>query len=475
MQLRPRQVKAIEDVRAAFAAGRRAPCLVAPTGMGKTHTAAQIIRNSIDRGKTVWFLAHLREILQDTCQRLDSVGIQYGCVMAGHPRLLHRPVQVVSVQTAARRVDLPKPDLIIIDECHLAIANTYRTVINAAGSPLLLGLTGSPARLDGRGLGEMFDEIIPTCSTRDLIDEGLLAPIRYYAPGRPDLSNVAIRAGDYASDQLADAMDRSSLTGDAVAHYQRMCPGKRAVVFCTTIKHAEHVAEQFNAAGFASVAISGKSNVTERANALSGLRSGELQVVCNAQLWAAGVDVPAIECIILLRPTKSLTFYLQSIGRGLRTAPGKEACIVLDHAGCVFEHGAPDAPRQWSLDAKRKRKKQPAPSVRECPSCFAAHEPAPVCPLCGFEYPKSSRGGPDQVDGDLTAIDLRRLQQRENAEKRRVEQQERVTHQRNRLNEQSSAKTEADLVQLARQRGYNNPTGWARHVLSARKKMLGGR
>jgi len=451
MALRPRQIKAIEDVRAAYAAGKRAPVLVAATGFGKTHTSAEIIRSAVQRGKTVWFLAHLREILDDTCKRLDSVQIVHGRIMAGTPRLLHRAVQVVSVQTAARRTDLPRPDLIIVDECHLAIASTYKKVIEAAGNPLLLGLTGTPERLDRRGLGEMFDAIVPTCSTRDLIEEGLLAPIRYYAPSRPDLGGVAVRAGDYAADELEEAMDRPTLTGDAVSHYKRACPGKRAVVFCTTVRHAEHVAAQFRAAGYRAVAISGKSAAADRKKALTGLRSGEIQVVCNAQLWVAGVDVPEIECVVLLRPTKSLTFYLQSIGRGLRTAPGKKACVVLDHAGCIFEHGPPDMPREWSLDAKRRKGKQVAPAVRECPSCFAAHEPAPVCPLCGHVYTTQERSGPEQVEGTLDAVDLDAMQ-------------------RERKREQGKAQTMEQLMELGKQRGYKNPRAWAMHVVRARER-----
>jgi superfamily II DNA or RNA helicase len=297
----------------------------------------------------------------------------------------------------------------------------------------------------------MFDAIVPTCSTRDLIEEGLLAPIRYYAPSRPDLGGVAVRAGDYAADELEEAMDRPTLTGDAVSHYKRACPGKRAVVFCTTVRHAEHVAAQFRAAGYRAVAISGKSAAADRKKALTGLRSGEIQVVCNAQLWVAGVDVPEIECVVLLRPTKSLTFYLQSIGRGLRTAPGKEACVVLDHAGCIFEHGPPDMPRKWTLDAKKRRGKQIAPSVRECPSCFAAHEPAPVCPLCGHVYTTQERSGPEQVEGTLDAVDLEAMQ-------------------RERKREQGKAQTIEQLTEVGKQRGYKNPHAWAMHVMRARER-----
>lgn len=450
--LRPHQIKAIADVRAAYGDGYRAPILCAPTGAGKTFTAAEIIKSAISKGNRVWFLAHLREILDDTSRRLDVAGIKHGFIMAGKPRNLHEYVQIVSVQTATRRQFPIKPGLIIIDECHLAVANTYKKVIEAAGSPPILGLTGSPCRLDGRGLGELFDQIIPTCSTGDLIAQGMLAPIRYYAPSKPDLEGIRMRAGDYALDQLEEAVTRSRITGDAVNHYRRMCDGKRAVVFCVSVKHAEHVADQFRAAGCQAVAISGSSTSAERTRALTGLRSGEIQVVCNAQLWVAGVDVPEIECVILLRPTKSLTFYLQSIGRGLRTAPGKEACVVLDHAGCIFEHGPPDMAREWSLDAKPRRTKQAAPAVRECPSCFAAHEPASVCPLCGHVYTKQERSGPEQVEGTLDAIDLAAMQ-------------------RERKREQGRAQTLEQLIRIGRERGYKNPTMWAQHVLRARQRV----
>jgi len=442
--LRPHQLKAIEDVRAAYAEGCRAPILCAPTGAGKTFTAAEIIKSAIEKGNRVWFLAHLREILDDTSRRLDVAGIKHGFIMAGKPRNLHEYVQIVSVQTAVRRSFPIKPGLIIVDECHLAVANTYKKVIEAAGSPPILGLTGSPCRLDGRGLGELFDRIIPTCSTGELIAEGLLAPVRYYAPSKPDLEGIRMRGGDYALDQLEEAVTRSRITGDAVSHYKRMCGGKRALVFCVSVKHAQHVAAQFKAAGYRAVAISGESTAADRTKALTGLRSGEIQVVCNAQLWVAGVDVPEIECVVLLRPTKSLTFYLQSIGRGLRTAPGKEACVVLDHAGCIFDHGPPDMAREWSLDARPRRTKEAAPAVRECPSCFAAHEPAPVCPLCGHVYVQQERSGPEQVEGTLDAVDLAAMQ-------------------RERKREQGQAQTMEQLIEVGKGRGYKNPRAWAMH------------
>jgi superfamily II DNA or RNA helicase len=458
MTLRPRQQQAIEDIRAAYRSGCKAPILCAATGFGKTHTSAQIIRSALDRGRTVWFLAHLREILDDTAKRLQSVKIPFGEIAAGKARQYHRRVQIVSVQTAVRRNDLPKPDLVIVDECHLAVATTYKKVLGKIGNPVLLGLTGTPCRLDGRGLGELFDEIIPTCSTGTLINEGLLAPIKYFAPHRPDLTGLRMQAGDYKQADIDAEMDRSTITGDAIEHYRKHCDGKRAVAFCTSIKHAEHVAEEFRAAGYKAVAISGESKTAERKAALSGLRSGELQVVCNAQLWVAGVDVPEIECIVLLRPSKSLTFYLQSIGRGLRTAPGKTHLTVLDHAGCIFEHGPPDMERRWTLASRQK--KEGVTPVRQCPACFCAHPPAPVCPECGYRYPAAGRGGPEKIDGELGEIDMRQAAALERIAKRKEQIAKRA--------EQGRAKTLEQLIELGKSRNYKYPVAWARKIMASR-------
>lgn len=450
--LRPRQQKAIEDVRAAYRAGYKAPLLCASTGFGKTHTAAEIIKSAIDRGNDVWFLAHLREILDDTARRLEQAGIPHGFIMAGMPRNPFKPVQIVSVQTAVRRPVVRKPGLIIVDECHLAVADTYRQVLAAAGNPPILGLTGTPCRLDGRGLGELFDTIIPTCSTGDLIAEGLLAPIRYYAPTKPDLGDIRTRAGDYALDQLAEAVDRPSIIGDAVAHYRKYAHGRRAVAFCVNIKHAEHTAAAFTAAGYRAVAISGESTREERRQALTGLRQGTIDIVCNCALWVAGVDCPEIGCVILLRPTKSLTMYLQSVGRGLRTCAGKPDLIVLDHASCVFTHGLPQDPREWTLDAKPKRANANAPAVRECPSCFACHAPAPVCPCCGHVYVRETvPQGPQQLAGELVEVD-----------------EAAIRRERNR--EQAAAQTLEQLIEIGRKRGMKSPHGWAKHVLAARQR-----
>lgn len=440
MQLRPRQAKAIEDLREAYRNGYKAPVMVAPTGFGKSATASFIIREAVAKGRRVWFLAHLREILAATSAKLDAEGIDHGFIMAGKPEDDSKPVQVAMVQTAVRRLGrYAKPDLIVIDEAHLAVADTYQRVITDAGNPRLLHLTATPIRLDGRGMREVADIIIPTCSTADLIAEGLLAPVRYYAPSRPDLTGVRTVAGEYAQGDLADAMNKPSITGDAVAHYRKLAHGRPAVAFCTNIAHARDTAAMFAQAGYRAVAISGESHQDERDQALRGLQSGDLDVVVNCQLWVAGVDCPAIGCIIQLAPTKSLTKYLQSIGRGLRTHPGKTDCVVLDHAGNAFTHGLPNDTREWSLDGAKKRTRTGddlVEPVRQCERCYLVHAPAPVCPNCGHVHPVKERKI-QQTDGELAELTEIKRQKRQ---------------------EVGRARTYQDLIAIAKERNY--AMGW---------------
>lgn len=439
MSLRPHQQQALDDLRASYRAGKRAPVLVMATGGGKTHTSAEIIRSAVARGRRVWFMAHLREILDTTSAKLTTEGIAHGFIMAGRPESPDLPVHVVMVQTAVRRLDrLPRPDLIVIDECHLAVATTYRQVVEAVGNPTLLGLTATPARLDGRGLSEMFDTLVQSCDTAQLQREGLLVPIRYYAPSRPDLSGVRTVAGEYAQGEVAERMNKPSITGDAVDHYRKLANSRPCVVFCTNVKHAQDTADAFRQAGYRAIAISGESATEERTQALEGLRTGALDVVVNCQLWVAGVDCPVIGCVILLAPTKSVTKYLQSIGRGLRTAPGKNDLVVLDHAGNAFVHGLPTEARDWTLEGAKKRAKQAddVEPVRQCLRCYFVHAPAPVCPNCGNVHPVKERKL-EQKAGDLEELQEVKRQQRQ---------------------EVGRAKTIEELRKIAEERGYK--IGW---------------
>lgn len=456
--LRPRQVAAVDAVVQAYRDGHMAPVMCMPTGGGKTATASVLIERAVAKGRRVWFLAHLREILDATADKLDAQGVPYGWVMAGRDADRSRMVHIVSVQTAVRRLDgLDKPDLLIIDEAHLAVSQTYQDIIRWAGAGCRrLLLTATPVRLDGRGMREIADTIVTGGTTAELIAEGLLCDIRYYAPPSPDLSGVARMAGDYNKAALAVAMDTPKITGDAVAHYLRLGMGRRCLVFCVSIAHAKAVAAEFVQAGLRAVAVSGDSDTSERDAALAGLRDGGLDVVCNCALYVAGVDAPAVSCIILLSPTQSLVKYLQSIGRGLRTHPGKDDCLVLDHAGNFARLGSPLEPRLWSLDGPQKKaQKKPANPVKTCPTCYCVVPASvPACG-CGHVFAVVAREI-ERVSGDLSEVDLTAARD----SMRRA---------------QGMANTLGELIEFGRKRGYKRPELWARAVYRARMVKKGVR
>jgi len=411
MQLRPYQEAAVADLRLAYATGHRAPLLVMPTGAGKTQVFTYITAAMAQRGRRVTILVHRRELIAQASRKLDQAGVTHGIIAAGTPAT-NAPIQVASVQTLVRRLEeTPSPDLIIIDEAHHAAAGSWGKILDHWPDALRLGVTATPARLDGRGLRDNFDLIVHGPTVSDLTAAGYLAPSKLYAPPQvADLSAIPTRAGDFASDATAAAMDKPSITGDAIDHYQRICPGAPAIAFCCTTDHAENVAAQFRSAGFSSQAILGTTAIAQRDQQLKDLASGAIQILTSVDVISEGTDVPAVTAAILLRPTASLGLYLQQVGRILRPAAGKTHAIVLDHVGNIHRHGWPDDVRTWSLNSKPRRQRDnvPAPTVRTCPVCFAAFRPAPVCPCCGAACAPPGREL-KQVAGEL--LEMRKTKQ----------------------------------------------------------------
>lgn len=397
--------------------------LVAPTGSGKTVVFANIAQTAAARGFRVLILAHRDALIKQASKKLAEYGVEHGIIMAGFTPHLQARVQVASVQTLVRRLEKITQafDLVVVDEAHLSAARSYRTIIDTlrARQPAmrLLGVTGSPCRLDGKGLGReaggLYDTLVMAPPIRWMIDNAyLVQPVVYGAEKLVDLTGVKKIGGDYDAEALADLMDKPKITGDAIDAYRKNCPDVPAVAWCANVAHAKHVADQFNAAGISAVALSGEDDAVARDRALAGLANGSIKVVSFAMLLVEGVDCPAIGAIIMLRPTMSLASYLQVIGRGLRpifadgmpldtveqrmaailAGPKGPRCVVLDHAGLWVKHGFADEEREWSLDGAPKRKKKPGtkelviPAKQQCPKCFVVHDPAPSCPACGHVY-----------------------------------------------------------------------------------------
>ncbi|MCK8785230.1 DEAD/DEAH box helicase [Roseomonas sp. NAR14] len=415
VSLRDYQESVVWSARRAFLAAHRAVLVQLPTGAGKTRIFSHIAVEAVRRGNSVLILVHRKELLRQASEKLTEAGVpEHGIIAPGHTLTCH-PVHVASVQTLGRRLQGEaaglNPGLIIIDEAHHAVAGQWAEVIAAFPQARILGVTATPERADGKGLGRAaggpFDILVQGPDVAWLTERGYLCPAVAYAPAHgPDLSGVGIRGGDYEAGALAEAMEEPSITGDAVAHYQRLAPGRPAVAFCSSIRHAEKVALAFRDAGWRAVAASGATPPADRDAAINGLADGSVQILCACELISEGLDVPAIGAVILLRPTKSVGLHLQQVGRGLRPAPGKDHLVILDHAGNTLRHGLPDTPREWSLAGRPKRQREGAPAVTQCPACWAMHPPAPKCPACGHSYgdAREERQELLELDGELVAV-----------------------------------------------------------------------
>lgn len=346
---------------------------------------ADMAKRTTERGKRVLFLVHRQEL----CQQIAETFHQYGVDM--------RLCQVGMVQTVTRRLDrIPKPDLIITDENHHCPASGYKRIYQAFPYTHCVGVTATPVRLNGGGLGEVNDRLIIGPSVKELIAQDCLAPFDYYAPPVADLSGIHSRAGEFIAEEVAAALDKPHIYGDIIRHYRQLADGRKAICYCPNIRYSQAVAEQFQAAGITAVHIDGATPQTERQRMVQAFRAGDIQILCNVDLISEGFDVTDCSVSVLLRPTKSLTLYIQQAMRCMRYQRGKRA-VIIDHVGNVHRFGLPDQSREWTLDPKPPKKKQLfGVKVKQCPKCFFTHEPSPVCPACGHVY-EAERKPPKEV------------------------------------------------------------------------------
>ncbi len=343
---------------------------------------------------------------------------------------------------------------LLVHNCHHVAAKSWARVVERWPRAFIVGLSATPQRLDGKGLGDWFDELVLGPSVAELIEDGYLSRYRLFAPSTPELAGVKTLAGDYQKRQLGQAVNRPRLVGDIVTHWQRLAPGLRTIVFCVSIEHSEATAQAFRQAGVPAAHIDGKTAAPIRAAKLRQLASWRIQVVTNVELFGEGFDLSAnagtdctVECVVSARPTQSLSIWLQQVGRALRPKP--DPAIILDHAGNAMRHGLPDDDREWSLTSSRTKSRDRVAPVRQCPRCFSVHSPAySKCPECQWLYPVQAREV-KQVAGDLEEVDI-------------------VKVRRKRKRENRAAKTREDLITLGESRGYKYPDRWANHELARR-------
>ena len=451
MTLRPYQNQLANDIRAAFGSGANRPLAVSPTGSGKTVLFSYITSQVLKRGSRVIIVAHRREILDQISATLKRVGVPHGFIQAGKSAST-QPAMVASIQTLARRLDtVPAPDLVIIDEAHHSVSKSYVQMFAAWPTAKFIGVTATPERLDGKGLGAMFDRMVMGPSVQWLIDNGFLAQPVYYAPREVvDLSQVHTVAGDFDRSEAEEIVDTPRITGDAVTHYVRFCNRQRAVAFCISVAHAQHVADTFNSCGIPSASIDGTLDPEVRKQRVEDLTSGKILVLTSCELISEGFDLPAVNAAILLRPTHSLSMHLQQVGRALRPYPGKTNAIILDHVGNCLRHGLAEQERDWDLSGREKRlKKSSLVETKQCSKCFAIFA-GTVCPQCGSQREIAVREI-EEVDGELQRLSI------EDISKKREERRE-----------EGKCKTLDDFRALAKLRGYK--LGWAFFRWQARQR-----
>lgn len=398
--LRPYQAEVIGKVEAEVDAGRRRVLLVAPTGSGKTVIAAAMIGQAAAAGREVLVVAHRREIVSNTVAKLAAAGIQAGIIQAGCPARPELPVQLASIQTLHARairgsaMAMPPADILFIDEAHHARAATYQATVDAYPQAIVIGLTATPCRQDGKGLGEIFQALVECPQVAALIAQGYLVPSRIYAPSTPDLTGIRVERGDYVEAQLAERVNTAELVGDIVAHHLKLGKNRPTVCFATGVNHSRHIRDEFRRAGVVAEHIDGNTPVDQRDAILKGLATGDVELVTNCAVLTEGWDCPDIGCLILARPTKSLGLFRQMIGRALRPAPGKTDAIILDHSGSVFALGLPDDDIAWALDDDSRAVNlthmarsagAAGPVLIDCPQCHAVRLRGGECVVCGWK------------------------------------------------------------------------------------------
>jgi len=413
----PFQAAALDRLTASFAAGKRAPLLVAPTGSGKTVMAAELIRRAVARGERCMFLAPRRELVHQTCDKLGALGVAHGVLLAGDSRQdTYARVQVASVDTLLsrmvrrRRLTLPPFEWLLIDEAHLGVTRARAALLDHWPDARRVGMTATPARRDGRALGVFYDDLIEAATPAALVASGHLVPARYFSVSEPDLSRVRTVAGEYHAKDLDHAVNRAELIGDVVAHWLAHAPLRRSVVFATSIAHSVALATEFRAHGVAAEHVDASTPQDERAATFDRFRAGGTQVLTNCFLASYGFDLPELACVVMARPTKSLTLYLQMLGRGLRRAEGKADCLVLDHAGNVHRHGFATDDRAWTLAGdfalvppeKRTGERGEGRNLT-CPECRCVFTGSRTCPECGYYFAPRGRIV-ETLDGELVEI-----------------------------------------------------------------------
>jgi DNA repair protein RadD len=432
--LRHYQERAVDLLRQSIRKGNKRLILCSPTASGKTVMASHIIDRTVKNGHQVLFLAHRRELVHQCSEKLTENGIRHGIIMAGEKegKDVYAPVQVASKDTlharAVRRqvMDMPDAALVVVDEAHRSRAKSFTDLIEHYPDAVVLGLTATPARKDGRGLGDIYTDLVVAASYEELILEGSLVSTRVFAPYVPDLKGVMTSGGDYVEKQLSERMNKQQLVGDIVQTWLEKGEDRQTIVFASGVAHSMHICEEFLKAGVEAEHLDGTTEILVRDESLRRFRTGQYRIITNCAVLTEGWDMPVCSCAVLARPTRSIVLYRQMAGRIQRPDPdsGKTDALILDHSGAVFMHGFPDEDMDWVLEktqkvssAKAQQRERGEKVLVRCPNCHFMYEWQPHCPQCGAPAPKKKPRNVRIKKGDLVEIQRRRREQSTQEEK----------------------------------------------------------
>ncbi|EAC8186428.1 DEAD/DEAH box helicase [Listeria monocytogenes] len=362
-------------------------CCSLRLGAGKSVILSEIIRMTTHNKNNVLFLVHRKELIDQIRNTLTMNDVDMNFVNLG------------MVQTVVRSLEkTSEPALIIIDESHHVLANSYKKIINHFSNAKVVGFTATPVRINGGGLGDINDMLIEKVNVKWLIENQFLAHYKYYAPEIVQTETLNVkRTGEFDMTSLDDQFNKRMIWGDVIKHYQKLANGEQAILYASSLYQSEKMAASFNAVGISSAHIDGKTPKLIRDDIIKRFREGEIKVLCNLDLIGEGFDVPDCSTVIMLRPTQSLSLYIQQSMRGMRYRPEKTS-IIIDHVGNVSRFGLPDMERTWTLEPKKgsNSKKAEAP-VKICPDCFmTVLSSNKQCEHCGHEFKVEAK--PIQID-----------------------------------------------------------------------------
>lgn len=433
MELRDYQQDMYDKIKEALKT-HKGVCGVLPCRSGKSWIMKKIVESACLKGSKVLILAHRRLLLSQHSKIIQNARLE-------------------SVFTEVNHLgEHGKVDLIIIDEAHISGAESYKKVCDFYNCKRIL-FTATAKRLDNKPLS-LAEVIINGISGDELIERGYVSKYELYAPKLDiNLKKVEMSGSDFNNEQLGEVMLDRKIYGDIIKYYHKLAEGKQSIAYCTNIKHSLSIRDLFNDNGIPAVHMDASTPGKEREKIMSDFKEGKYKILCNCNLISEGITVPECECCLLLRPTQSETLYIQQACRCLTPREGKTA-IIIDFVGNCYAHGTPTEKREYTLDEKQIRIKNPSrePEVtaRECSNCLRVYRGTdPICPYCGFDNKKPRR----------------QIAMEEKAELERIQKIERVQKSR----EQGMAKSYEELVQIGYKRGIKNPRGWAWYVWNGRK------